>query len=173
MSKTKKYHHGNIREVVLELVRNLLRDGKTQSLSVRNISNELGVSRTATYHHFKNMHDLITAACHEEIEAYSLRLELHLNQNTAFDQVMKVAASNAVELRYFFKFLFGVSDVDVIRATTKSLTRQWGRLMGLESEKQSFASVMAFHLSVAINPDNVDFYIDQHTILKRAVSQSI
>jgi AcrR family transcriptional regulator len=56
-----KYHHGNLRnDLIEEGIRSLCRDG-LGSFSVRDLSRKLGVSHAAAYRHFPSKEDLLRA----------------------------------------------------------------------------------------------------------------
>ncbi|WP_286262688.1 TetR/AcrR family transcriptional regulator [Thalassotalea atypica] len=62
MSKTKsKYHHGDLRPSLLNAATSMINEGGVEALSLRKLAEQVGVSRTATYHHFKDKHDLLCA----------------------------------------------------------------------------------------------------------------
>jgi AcrR family transcriptional regulator len=55
------YHHGNLREELLETAIRLLETSGTQNLSLRELSRELGVSHTAPRRHFPDKQALLDA----------------------------------------------------------------------------------------------------------------
>ena len=61
----KAYHHGNLRQVLLDGAAKLLREEGEAGLSMRKLAARTGVSRTAAYHHFKDKHDLLCATAEE------------------------------------------------------------------------------------------------------------
>lgn len=62
MIKDKKpYHHGDLRLTLLNTATDIIRDGGVESLSIRKLADQVGVSRTAPYHHFKDKNELLCA----------------------------------------------------------------------------------------------------------------
>ncbi len=55
------YHHGNLHASLLEVATSMLNEQGIDSLSLRKIAENVGVSRTAAYHHFKDKNDLLCA----------------------------------------------------------------------------------------------------------------
>ena len=53
------YHHGDLRAQLLDVAARLLREEGEAGLSMRRLAQELGVSRTAPYHHFSDKHSLL------------------------------------------------------------------------------------------------------------------
>lgn len=56
-----KYHHGDLYSALLLTATDMLHTQGINSLSLRKIAENVGVSRTAAYHHFNNKHDLLCA----------------------------------------------------------------------------------------------------------------
>jgi AcrR family transcriptional regulator len=62
MTDTKKpYHHGDLREKLLNAATHLIADGGVDNLSIRKLADKVGASRTAPYHHFKDKNALLCA----------------------------------------------------------------------------------------------------------------
>ena len=55
----KKYHHGDLREQLLEAVRQLVETHGADRFSVSEASRLAGVSSAAPYKHFKDRHDIL------------------------------------------------------------------------------------------------------------------
>ncbi|WP_423369494.1 TetR/AcrR family transcriptional regulator [Burkholderia sp. LMG 32019] len=55
------YHHGNLRQAVLDLALTTLAQSSAHELSVRNLATQLGVSDSAVYRHFVNKDALLLA----------------------------------------------------------------------------------------------------------------
>ena len=56
-----QYHHGNLRSALIEAGLKLIAKKGVQSLTLREIGVQLGVSRMAAYRHFSNKADLLAA----------------------------------------------------------------------------------------------------------------
>ncbi len=56
-----QYHHGDLRQSLLEAASELLKETGVESLSLRKLAEKVGVSRTAPYHHFKDKNQLLCA----------------------------------------------------------------------------------------------------------------
>lgn len=60
-SDEKKYHHGDLRQALLEQARVSLHTKGADQLSLRAIAAQIGVSHVAVYHHFANKTALLSA----------------------------------------------------------------------------------------------------------------
>lgn len=64
------YHHGDLRKTLLDDAALLLREHGEAGLSMRNLADRAGVSRTAAYHHFQGKNDLLCAIAEEGFRRY-------------------------------------------------------------------------------------------------------
>ncbi len=55
------YHHGNLRQALLNASMDIIRNQGIAGLSLRKLAEVVGVSRTAPYHHFKDKDALLAA----------------------------------------------------------------------------------------------------------------
>lgn len=55
------YHHGDLHASLLATAKDMINTHGIQNLSLRKIAENVGVSRTAAYHHFKDKNDLLCA----------------------------------------------------------------------------------------------------------------
>ena len=55
------YHHGDLREALLQAAKALIGEAGIENLSLRKLAERAGVSRTAPYHHFSGKNDLLCA----------------------------------------------------------------------------------------------------------------
>jgi AcrR family transcriptional regulator len=60
-SKKTAYHHGDLRCSLVETGAKMINEVGIEGLSLRKLAERIGVSRTATYHHFNNKNDLLCA----------------------------------------------------------------------------------------------------------------
>src|SRR5918998_6769731 len=58
-SLPRSYHHGALRQALLDASVNLLREGDVEALSLRAVARAAGVSQTAPYRHFKDRRALV------------------------------------------------------------------------------------------------------------------
>lgn len=72
MSRSKKatsaYHHGNLREALLDAAERLLPASGPERLSLREVAREAGVSHGAPYHHFESREALLAAVAERGFE---------------------------------------------------------------------------------------------------------
>lgn len=59
--REKKYHHGNLKEALVEAGLEILAESGLEGLSLRTCAARVGVSHTAPKNHFGNMNGLLTA----------------------------------------------------------------------------------------------------------------
>ncbi len=64
-SSNSNYHHGNLRQELMELAERHLIEGGVGDLSLRALAREIGVSQTAPYRHFRDKNALLAALATE------------------------------------------------------------------------------------------------------------
>ena len=60
-TRKKPYHHGDLRQTLLNAAVELISSGGVENLSIRKLADQVGVSRTAPYHHFQDKNELLCA----------------------------------------------------------------------------------------------------------------
>lgn len=60
MPAAKPYHHGNLRETLLQTSLGLIKNNGIQSFTIREVARLSGVSHTAPYRHFRNKDQIVT-----------------------------------------------------------------------------------------------------------------
>lgn len=65
MASGNKYHHGDLRSELLKIATDKLKAEGIDSITMRGLSADLGVSRTAPYRHFKDKDELLCAIAKE------------------------------------------------------------------------------------------------------------
>lgn len=68
-----KYHHGNLREALIDTAKLILAAQGVQGLSLRKVAQQTGVSATALYSHFKDKRELLAVLAtlgFEQLSAY-------------------------------------------------------------------------------------------------------
>jgi AcrR family transcriptional regulator len=61
-AKNSTYHHGDLKNALVETALRMLESEPLEALSLRKIAREVGVSPTAAYNHFANKEDLLASA---------------------------------------------------------------------------------------------------------------
>jgi AcrR family transcriptional regulator len=78
--KQGKYHHGDLRRAVIDTALQLIAEQGIESLTLREIANQVGVSRMAPYRHFANKAVLLAALAQEGFQLLLTHLQIALAQ---------------------------------------------------------------------------------------------
>lgn len=70
----KPYHHGDLKQALLDETARILCDEGEEALSLRSLATRLGVSRTAPYNHYKNKESLLCAVAEEGFRRFNLAM---------------------------------------------------------------------------------------------------
>lgn len=74
-TKPGPYHHGQLREVLLDAALELARERGLHGVSIREVARQAGVSHAAPYHHFADKAALVTALALRGFEQLAERLQ--------------------------------------------------------------------------------------------------
>lgn len=89
LSEKDRYHHGDLYSALLNTATNMLNSKGIESLSLRKIAENVGVSRTAAYHHFKNKNDLLCAIAADGFTLWQNEAEAIFNAKLTKEQQYK------------------------------------------------------------------------------------
>lgn len=88
----RSYHHGNLREALVEAGVELARTGGPAAVLLRAASRQAGVSHNAAYRHFANQEDLVAAVAERCMSRLGLLMIERLNQVTVRGPVHRARA---------------------------------------------------------------------------------
>ncbi len=121
-----KYHHGDLRNALIEEGIKMINSGGEGSLSMRKLAEKCGVSMAAPYAHFKSKDDLINAMKNHVTENFTERLEKSVSKIRDGSIEKKIIAlGNAYVLFFmehpeYFTFLFSRGYIHVNLDFSKS-----------------------------------------------------
>ncbi|WP_417881117.1 TetR/AcrR family transcriptional regulator [Vibrio sp.] len=114
---TSSYHHDDLRsKIILTGVKKLKSDG-IQSITLRGIAAELGVSRTAPYRHFKDKHALLCAIASEGYIRFTQKLKQasdlypESQPQEKLQAVGKAYYEFAAQYPEYYKLMFSLSNL--------------------------------------------------------------
>jgi AcrR family transcriptional regulator len=83
----KSYHHGDLRDALIESVAKLARDSNSIQLTVKDLTRDVGVTPAAFYRHFGSVEELFSEVRIEGLELFE----------AAEREALKVSSANSVE----------------------------------------------------------------------------
>jgi AcrR family transcriptional regulator len=90
MRRRKSYHHGNLREVLLEAAIRLIAEVGSTAFTLREVARRAGVSHNAPYRHFQDKDDLMAAVATQGFrELTAAMLEASARQGNARDRLKR------------------------------------------------------------------------------------
>jgi AcrR family transcriptional regulator len=107
-AKTADYHHGNLRNALIDAGRRALKDIRPQDLSLRYLARMVGVSEAAPSRHFAGLDALLAAIAASGLrELAALRIEIRDSDDTAMSKAYRMMRVY-VEFAQRHKNLFGL-----------------------------------------------------------------
>lgn len=76
--KREHYHHGNLRQALIDAAIELAAEGGAEQVTVREAARRAGVSPGAPFRHFPNREALMTAVAEEAMSRFRAEITLHL-----------------------------------------------------------------------------------------------
>ncbi len=70
-----RYHHGDLYDALISHASTMISELGIEALSLRKLAEQIGVSRTAAYHHFKDKNDLLCAIATQGFIAWQSQSE--------------------------------------------------------------------------------------------------
>lgn len=79
IKKGEQYHHGDLRTALVSVAADMIGEAGVEAVTMRALSERIGVSRTAAYRHFRDKSALLAAVAQEGFEQLLLRLQAASN----------------------------------------------------------------------------------------------
>jgi len=109
------YHHGNLRQALIDAGIKIINDSGEENLSLRKVAAACNVSHAAPYAHFKDKEELIEAIKNNVTEQFMEELESSVNGKSSADEA--IIAMGKTYVTFFsnnpdyFVFLFGKQNI--------------------------------------------------------------
>ncbi len=84
---TTPYHHGNLRDALVEAAVDVVREGGPEALSLRELARRVGVSHAAAYRHFADREALVDVVAERALEGLVSRIHRRLETIDEADPV--------------------------------------------------------------------------------------
>ena len=142
MQAKDSYHHGNLRNLLLEAARRRLEAEGLEALSLRALAENAGVSKSAPYRHFANKHELLVALAADGFRDFAEALAASSTASsglTAIDGLRDLARAYllfaqdrpALYRHMFSRFGYSLHSescsANSMRASTSVPTAMWSR----------------------------------------------
>lgn len=115
--KDKPYHHGNLRNQLIEAGISLLNDEGLKSFSLRRVAAACGVSHTAPYSHFANVEELLAAMGSHVTEQFMEKLRASIEGKEEDRAAVRLLGEAYIDFftlhPAYFQFLFYHSGISI------------------------------------------------------------
>src|SRR5579884_1822489 len=112
MARRKTYHHGNLREALIEASLNLIEESGPKALTLREAARRAGVSHNAPYRHFEDKDDLLAAIAAEGFDRLTETMEKRIATGRAPIEWLTLAGRGylefALEAPSHYAVMFGL-----------------------------------------------------------------
>jgi AcrR family transcriptional regulator len=115
--QSKKYHHGDLRNALIEVGISLINENGLHQFSLRKVSAACGVSHSASYSHFKDINALIHAMGEHVTAQFMEKLEHVLEEQKSSNDIITLLGKAYIEFftkhPNYFQFLFYQSGITI------------------------------------------------------------
>lgn len=128
-----KYHHGNLRHVLIQVATELLAVEGTHGLSLRKMAQKAGVSHNAPYMHFADKEAVLAAIAEEGFRLLAMEVEAAMDRSDRQDTRQQLIAASEAYVRFaqarpnHLQVMFAPYDAvkypDLLAASAASLDR--------------------------------------------------
>lgn len=127
--KKKSYHHGGLKNELIEKGIELVNEEGLKSFSLRKVAAACGVSHAAPYSHFHNKEELLNAMQTYITDEFSKRLEetvaTYGHGPDALDALGKAYVEFFIDNPHYFAFLFTQSNIQIDLSLATDRTRNY------------------------------------------------
>lgn len=132
------YHHGNLREALIEAGIKLINEEGENNLSLRKVASLCGVSHAAPYAHFKDKEELIDAIKESVTNSFMEELNNAINSaNSAEEAILNMGRSYVlffINNPDYFKFLFSNQNITAHLRVDKKYENDYPPFVLLKNE---------------------------------------
>ncbi len=126
------YHHGDLRTALINATVEMINQQGVDSITMRSLSEWVGVSRTAAYRHFNDKAALLTATAIEGFRQFSealrvARLDESQDEISRFQMMGQAYIKFAMENAAYYRLMFGdtvIQDNEKLRAACDDAFRE-------------------------------------------------
>ena len=90
---TKSYHHGNLKQELIHCACRLCEENGYETLSMRSIAKESGVSQTSPYRHFDTKESLYASVAMEGFKKLSVATNIDVSKKVTKDNLVKTGVN--------------------------------------------------------------------------------
>lgn len=158
------YHHGNLKQSLLDAAVRALRNHSVEQLSLRALAREAGVSQTAPYRHFKDKHQLLAELARQGFDELTEALLQDRKPNETSAQAMQACGRGYLRFalnnpeKYRLMFGKGMHDKSLYPELEESGMRSFGVLLewvtkGIENDEldASDPELTAYHIWACVH----------------------
>jgi AcrR family transcriptional regulator len=174
MTRKNAYHHGNLRQVLIDTALGMIEETGLEALSLRKIAARVGVSHAAPEHHFPSLRHLLNAMAREGFILFTRSIALE-RENAPGDQAEQLRAALRGYLNYarahpaLFRLMFneGVLDwsdeelTDKARAAYRQLQEICAPIAAFRGLKTEAERASLEHLVWSLAHGQAHLIIDQ------------
>jgi AcrR family transcriptional regulator len=121
-----RYHHGNLRDALLQAAQSILQEQGIEALSLRTLAKATGVTQAAPYSHFRDKNDLLAAVAEKGFQSLALGMAEAATGaptiQTRIEKLLTAYIEFACANKTLFRLMFGREVSDMKAYPTLAMT---------------------------------------------------
>jgi AcrR family transcriptional regulator len=97
MARKRRYHHGNLKEVLLASALRLMAEVGPQAFTLREVARRAGVSHNAPYRHFRDKQDLVWAVATQGFDLLTASMHEAMSEGRTAEERLRLAGRGYVQ----------------------------------------------------------------------------
>lgn len=182
MKKTSKYHHGNLKEELLNQALSIIQSQGIDALTLKVLADNLGTSRTAIYRHFISKKDLLQSVIYYGFDLFEKELSpiFLIKEKTVLERLHlmgKIYIDFAIENPNLYRMLFGEKFQELRESNCEENAEGFCTLMKLLEEGQETkllkveSSFVQAQVIFSLCHGMASLYIDGHMGIRNNIKE--
>lgn len=97
MARKRRYHHGNLKEILLASALRLMSEVGPQAFTLREVARRAGVSHNAPYRHFRDKQDLVLAVATQGFDLLTASMIEAMSEGRTAQERLRLAGRGYVQ----------------------------------------------------------------------------
>jgi len=140
ISQRETYHHGDLRQSLIDAAIALIQSGKMSQLSLREVARQVGVSHNAPYRHFQDKDALLSAVAEQGFQRLRIATEQALDGTNAVQRLGAIGQAYvefAIQNPAYYRVMFSLPRTHQEEALKNAIAQSSAVLLTVIQEGQA------------------------------------
>ena len=130
MARKRRYHHGNLKEILLASALRLMSEVGPQAFTLREVARRAGVSHNAPYRHFRDKQDLVLAVATQGFDLLTASMIEAMSEGRTAQERLRLAGRGSVQFALRWpQHIQAMFDIHTVKGPSASATASGRRAL--------------------------------------------